>query len=70
MQVAALAAVVQQAGQEQVGIILAVTPKRGDDIEPVALVCTMHRVEQLHLGGRDPGRQVGPFLSGDTRAHK
>src|SRR5659263_395719 len=68
VQVAALAAVVQQAGEHQVGILLALVAQRADDIEAVALVGAVHRVEEAQLIRCQPDHQLGSLDRRDAAA--
>ena len=58
----ALAGVVEQPGEQDVRLGDAVGAQRGDDVEAVAPVGDVHRVEQRELWRGDPGRQRRPLL--------
>ena len=44
-----LAGVVEQAGDEDIGLVHALSPERRDDVEPVAPIGDVHRVEEREL---------------------
>ena len=56
------AGIVQQAGEEEVGIGHAIRAQRRLDVEAVTPVGDVHRVEEGELGGRGPGRQRRTLL--------
>jgi hypothetical protein len=62
-----LASIVEQAGQQEVAIADAVGAQRSDDIEAMASIGDMHRVEQGELRRRQPADQRRALLGRDTR---
>jgi len=53
------------AGQRN-ALSLAGAAQSADNVEPMALVCSVHRVEQVDLGLRQPARQFRPLSRADS----
>ena len=53
-----LRAVVEERREQQLAVLEAVSSKPGHDVQPVALVGPVHRVEEGCLGRRQPGVEL------------
>jgi hypothetical protein len=61
----ALAAVVQQPGDQEIRVRRSGGAKSGKHLEAVAAIRDLHSIEQRHLGRRQPGRQLVAFSRGN-----
>src|SRR5579859_1344962 len=65
----ALAGVMDEGRRTDLPVGDAFETERGDDVESVATVGDVHRVEDPELAGRRPGGEAGAFVVGHAGSH-